>query len=62
MLNEYITRSLRAMAWERAKGELRSIYHTFFSDDVFNQPDQYDNFVKLTEDFIEQIESNGLNE
>ena len=47
---------LRAMAWERAKGELKSILHTYYHDPRFEA------FDKALEDFIEFVESNGLQE
>ena len=51
-------RALRAMAWERAKGELNSIRHTYYSDTNNN----YERFKLKLEDFIEYIEANALQE
>lgn len=49
----------KAMAWERAKGELRSISHCFYSDhkDTIEQFKQWD---KKVEEFISEIEDNGI--
>lgn len=48
---------MRNQAWERAKGEMRSMYHTFYNN--------YDSFKKLedeVENFIKEVEDNGLQE
>ncbi len=49
-------RALRSMAWERAKGELESMYHTYW------ESPNYSAFVKLVEEFISKIEDEGLQE
>jgi hypothetical protein len=49
---------LRAMAWERAKGELRSMLFTY-------APDNYDTFQKVDKifnQFISDIEDFGHHE
>jgi len=54
---ENIVRNLRHMAWERAKGELRSMLHTFWSMDK--------DFKKLDDkvnSFIKEVEDEGLHE
>lgn len=48
---------LRAMAWERAKGELRSIEQTYIKE-----PERFGLFVKTLDEFIEKVESRGLHE
>ena len=45
---------LRYMAWERAKGELRSMLHTYIND-----KDKFDTLTDTIEDFIEDVEQNG---
>lgn len=59
---EKTIRALRAMAWERAKGELRSMYHTFYSDSAFDEPGKFGEFEVEVEAFITRIEHNGLHE
>jgi len=54
---ERAIRSLRGMAWERAKGELMAMQHTFWGD--------HPNFPALSaavKDFIKHIEDEGLHE
>lgn len=53
--------AMKTMAWERAKGELRSMLHTMYPD--YDHPD--DRFKRLDKEinkFIENIEDNGLQE
>lgn len=45
---------LRGMAWERAKGEMKSILHTYYQE----YP-KYKTFREEMETFIETIESEG---
>ena len=52
-----IIRNLRHMAWERAKGELRSMIHTFWDNDP-----QFLTLNEYIEKFIKNIELNGLHE
>ena len=49
-------RTLRAMAWERAIGELNSMGHTYWNNDNFK------NFYEAKEKFIKQVEDNGWHE
>ena len=60
--NKSTIRTLRTQAWERAKGELRSLYCTYYSALNYNQPDAFDKFEKLTENFITTVEDNALQE
>ena len=53
-----IIRNLRQMAWERAKGELKSMTHTFW-DEVDSR---FITLVETINKFIEEIEDNGLQE
>lgn len=50
-------RNMRHMAWERAKGELRAMLHTFWSDGP-----QYNELKEAINDFIVQVEDDGLHE
>ncbi len=57
MSDEVVRAVLRAMAWERAKAELKSILHGF--------NDEYERFQKMekaTKDFIEEVEGWALYE
>lgn len=49
---------LRAMAWERAKGELFAMTRTFYE----LEKEQYASFKKEVTDFIEKVEGEGLDE
>jgi hypothetical protein len=63
MANEAIeitARLARNMAWERAKGEMRSMLHTFWGDT--SSENQFDKFDAKMEEFITDIEDNGLHE
>ena len=48
---------LRTQAWERAKGELRSMDHTYY--DKF---ETFERFKELVDEFIEKVEANGYHE
>jgi len=50
-------KTMRSMAWERAKGELRSMQQTFWDND-----EAFECFKKASEDFIEHVEDHGLYE
>jgi acyl-coenzyme A synthetase/AMP-(fatty) acid ligase len=49
--------NLRHMAWERAKGELRSMLHTFWNDH-----DRYEELMNEVEGMIHTVEHRGLHE
>lgn len=53
---EKTIRILRQQAWERAKGELRSILVTYYQDDSF------DPMNEAVTNFIEKVEDNGWQE
>ena len=55
-------RSLRTMAWERGKGELNSMKHTFWSGHDHEDPDAFKLFVAALENFITTVEDQGLHE
>ena len=48
---------LRCMAWERAKGELRSMLHTYYESG-----DRFDRFNEKVKELIDYVEDNGLQE
>ena len=48
---------LRSMAWERAKGELRSMLQTYINDE-----DRFEALTDAIEDFVKEVEDNGLQE
>lgn len=61
MTDENILRALRAQAWERAKGELRSVAATFFGISSA-QEGQFDSFNDEVDKFVTRVETNGLAE
>ena len=52
-----INRLLRAMSWQRAKGELRAMLETFY-----NEQDQFVKLNKVLQKFFKDVEDNGLQE
>ncbi len=52
--DEKICSVLRAMAWERAKGDLKSMLATYSQSDF----DSYEIFEKNIKDFISWVEEN----
>jgi hypothetical protein len=54
--DDRVLRTMRAMAWERAKGELRSIGQTYWD----GTSDRYDRFKEEIEEFIKRIEDEGI--
>lgn len=57
MSEERIIRNMRHMAWERAKGEMQAMLHTYWNDD-----ERYKQIEKEIADFIKLIEFQGLYE
>lgn len=57
--DERVLRTMRVMAWERAKGELRSMTQTYWGGDAGGG---YNEMNKEIEDFIARIEDNGIQE
>jgi hypothetical protein len=47
--------NLRAQAWERAKGELNSMLHTYWNGDG-----KFKDFDAALKEFIEKVEDNEL--
>lgn len=60
--NHDIARMLRMQAWERAKGELRSMMHTFQSTVGYSTGSKHERLDAAVEAFITEIEDNGLQE
>jgi len=65
MENEAL-RAMRSMAWERAKGELKSMLWTFYPEYSPKNgaviPSSFDDLEKKIDRFIKAIEDNGLQE
>lgn len=57
-----IARMLRTQAWERAKGELNSMLHTFHSAACIGTRQNFDDLQEAITCFVEDIESHGLHE
>jgi len=55
--NQDLVGVMRAQAWERAKGELRSILAAYFDD-----RNRFDAMDKLVSKFVIEVEENGLAE
>jgi hypothetical protein len=59
-------RTMRAMAWQRAKGELNSIMETFYSDyrDEEYKPKEFkskfEHFKDLLDHFVDEVEGHEL--
>ena len=54
-----ILQTLRATAWERAKGELRAMLQTFYTEytnDGRAMPSKFGELDKCIKEFIEEIE------
>lgn len=56
-----ISRILRGQAWERAKGELKSMLLTFYSTHNANEG-QFDRLDSMVEEFTKSVEDDGLHE
>jgi hypothetical protein len=53
---------MRAMAWERAKGELHSMSHTYYSITYSEDAVKYNNFMEAFNKFVHTVEDKGLHE
>jgi hypothetical protein len=53
-----ILKTLRAQAWERAKGELHAVEVTFFSH--IQSDNKHESYMAATDSFIEHVENHGL--
>ena len=54
-MNEIDRTMLRAMAWERAKGELNSIKHLYYGNES-----GFVEFAREVDKFVEHIEDNAI--
>ena len=61
MTEENILRALRTQAWERAKGELRSVAVTFFGAES-SITGQFEAYTETMEKFVAEVEEQGLAE
>ena len=59
-MEEKILRTLRAQAWQRAKGELQAVLETYW--DLPGEGTQSKDMHKAVRDFVEAVESDGLTE
>jgi len=50
-MDEKILKTMRYMAWERAKGELNSMLETYWHDD-----DKYNEMKEAINDFVDDVE------
>jgi len=55
-------RTMRGMAWERAKGELRSMLQTYYDSDTGEGMDRTLAFEAMIDDFVAKVEDEGLQE
>ena len=60
MMESRKLKALRAMAWERAKGELFGMLHTYYSEG--NNPSNYNPMSELISSFVKNVEDRGLQE
>lgn len=56
-MNSQDRQIIRLMAWERAKGELKSMLQTYVGEQ-----EQYYKLKKAINDFIKDVEDNGKHE
>lgn len=56
-IDDRAIKTLRAMAWARAKGELNSVLQTFWDDDKKFPP-----FYEAVKELIQKVEDEGLAE
>ena len=59
--NADISRMLRNQAWERAKGELKSMLWTYCAG-ANSRDGQFDKFDALLAEFVKEVEDNALHE
>jgi len=64
MSEHRILRAIRTQAWERAKGEMNAMLHTYYDHDEHGRETQsyFDQFSKAMEKFVQQVEDNGWQE
>jgi hypothetical protein len=57
--NSRIMQTLRTMAWERAKGELQSMLHTYWSSGIRDNPNsEFHQMDTRIGKFIKDVEDN----
>lgn len=56
---EQVTRMMRSQSWERAKGELQAMMHTFSTPENALEG-QFDKLSSEVNGFIERVEDEGL--
>jgi len=61
MDSEDVSRILRNQAWERAKGEMRSMLPTFYGEKNSND-NQFEHFNERMDMFIKCVEDDGLSD
>ena len=61
MTIEDLSRIQRWQAWERAKGEMKSMLQTFFSE-ANSTENQYEDLKGAMDEFIKNVEDNALQE
>lgn len=54
-MDERILKSLRGALWEEAKGKLNALEHTYWGE-----AESLDAFQRVKENFIAEVEDNGL--
>lgn len=59
MSDSRILHAMRAMAWQRAKGEMASIMETYYAD---QDDDKYERFKESFEAFVKHVQDEGLAE
>jgi len=57
-MDEKVLKTMRYMAWNRAKGELQSMLDTYWS----GSDEKFNTMKKAIDDFIEDVEDNGKQE
>ena len=55
-----VLQSMRLMAWERAKGELRSIGHAAYPSGDASRENAMERYLQILEEFIRAVENDGL--
>lgn len=59
--NDLILRTLRAQAWDRAKGELEAVRSTFWGPGSCHEG-QFENLSAAISEFVTHVEDEGLAE
>lgn len=60
--HEMILRAMRMMAWERAKGEMLSMLQTHQQKNGGGISQEFISLKSAIDDFVENVEGNGLHE